>query len=78
MSIWRNAPAAAVLERVPLEKTPSAFDYNMGNRTAIYVPFPQAVPARPVIDRDALSAFSHGKCGICAKKMPGRRDRLRR
>jgi heterodisulfide reductase subunit A len=52
----------------PSKKTPSAFDYNMGNRTAIYVPFPQAVPARPVIDRDACLHFLKGKCGLCAKK----------
>ena len=52
----------------PSKKTPSSFDYNMGNRTAIYVPFPQAVPARPVIDRDACLHFLKGKCGICAKK----------
>jgi len=52
----------------PSKKTPSEFDYGMGNRTAIYVPFPQAVPARPVIDRNACLHFLKGKCGICAKK----------
>jgi heterodisulfide reductase subunit A2 len=52
----------------PSKKTPSSFDYNMGNRTAIYVPFPQAVPARPVIDRNACLHFLKGKCGLCAKK----------
>jgi heterodisulfide reductase subunit A2 len=52
----------------PSKKTPSAFDYNMGTRTAIYVPFPQAVPARPVIDRNACLRFLKGKCGVCAKK----------
>jgi heterodisulfide reductase subunit A2 len=52
----------------PSKKTPSAFDYEMGTRTAIYVPFPQAVPARPVIDRNACLHFLKGKCGLCAKK----------
>ena len=52
----------------PSRKTPSEFDYGMGNRTAIYVPFPQAVPARPVIDRDACFHFLNGKCGACEKK----------
>jgi heterodisulfide reductase subunit A2 len=52
----------------PSKKTPSAFDHGIGTRTAIYVPFPQAVPARPVIDRDACLHFLKGKCGICAKK----------
>jgi heterodisulfide reductase subunit A2 len=52
----------------PSKKNPSQFDYGMGNRTAIYVPFPQAVPAQPVIDRQACLHFTKGKCGICAKK----------
>jgi heterodisulfide reductase subunit A len=52
----------------PSKKTPSAFDFGMGTRTAIYVPFPQAVPARPVIDPAACLRLSKGKCGICAKK----------
>jgi heterodisulfide reductase subunit A len=52
----------------PSKKTPSEFDYGMGNRTAIYVPFPQAVPARPVIDRDACLRLTKGRCGLCAKK----------
>ena len=34
----------------PSKKNPSTFDYGLGQRTAIYIPFPQAVPARPVID----------------------------
>jgi heterodisulfide reductase subunit A len=52
----------------PSKKTPSEFDYGLGPRTAIYVPFPQAVPARPVIDAAACIKLSKGKCGICAKK----------
>ncbi len=52
----------------PSKKNPSAFDYGLGQRTAIYIPFPQAVPARPVIDRDACLKLTKGKCGICAKK----------
>jgi heterodisulfide reductase subunit A len=52
----------------PSKKNPSAFDFGMGVRTAIYVPFPQAVPARPVIDPAACLRLSKGKCGLCAKK----------
>jgi len=52
----------------PSKKTPSEFDYGLGTRTAIYVPFPQAVPARPVIDPTACTKLTKGKCGICAKK----------
>jgi heterodisulfide reductase subunit A len=52
----------------PNKKTPSEFDYGMGNRTAIYVPFPQAVPARPVIDAKVCLKLTKDKCGLCAKK----------
>ncbi len=52
----------------PNKKTPSEFDYGMGRRTAIYVPFPQAVPARPAIDPKVCIKLTRGKCGLCATK----------
>ena len=36
-------------------------------RPAIYVPFPQAVPNTPVIDRENCTRFKTGKCGVCQK-----------
>ncbi len=58
----------------PNQKIPGEFDRGLGMRTAIYVPFPQAVPNIPVIDR-AKCAFYRGKakgvkkavCGKCAE-----------
>lgn len=52
----------------PQKKIPAEFDYGMGNRRAIYIPFPQAVPARPAIDKEACLKLKKGKCGVCAKK----------
>jgi heterodisulfide reductase subunit A2 len=52
----------------PSKKNPSEFDYGTGMRTAIYLPFPQAVPARPVIDASACLRLTKGKCGMCLKK----------
>lgn len=52
----------------PSKKTLSEFDQGLGRRTAIYVPFPQAVPARPVIDRQACLKLTKNRCGLCAKK----------
>ena len=52
----------------PQKKIKNDFDYKLGNRTAIYVPFPQAVPARPVIDAENCTKLKSGKCGICEKK----------
>jgi heterodisulfide reductase subunit A2 len=54
----------------PLKKNPSEFDYGMGFRRAIYVPFPQAVPARPVIDNKVCAKLVRNGCGLCEKKCP--------
>lgn len=48
-------------------KVPSEFDMGLGKRKAIYVPFPQAVPNVPVIDRKNCLYFKTKKCGICKK-----------
>lgn len=62
------------------EKVTSEFDSAMGKRTSIYIPFPQAVPNKPVIDwescryRRHLAAEGEGKkppqCRICEKLCP--------
>ncbi|GLI37920.1 CoB--CoM heterodisulfide reductase iron-sulfur subunit A family protein [Geobacter hydrogenophilus] len=53
--------------KCPQKKIPNAFDKNLGTRPAIYVPFPQAVPNTPVIDRANCTWFKTGKCGVCQK-----------
>lgn len=55
------------MAKCPQKKIPNAFDRNMGMRPAIYVPFPQAVPNTPVIDRANCTWFKTGKCGVCRK-----------
>jgi len=37
-------------QKCPERNIPSEFDQGLGTRTAIYIPFPQAVPNKPVID----------------------------
>ncbi len=54
----------------PLKRNPSEFDYGMGIRPAIYMPFPQAVPARPVIDNKVCAKLIRNGCGLCEKKCP--------
>jgi len=54
-----------------------ANEYNLGldKRKAIYTPFPQAVPNKPVIDAEHCTMLTKGKCGICAKVcLPGAID----
>ena len=48
-------------------KTDSEFDAGVGIRKVIYVPFPQAVPNVPVIDRERCTYFIKGKCRACEK-----------
>jgi heterodisulfide reductase subunit A len=55
------------MTKCPQKKIPNKFDQNIGLRTAIYVPFPQAVPNTPVIDRENCTMFKTGKCGVCQK-----------
>ncbi|MDP2920181.1 MAG: CoB--CoM heterodisulfide reductase iron-sulfur subunit A family protein [Dehalococcoidia bacterium] len=65
------------------EKTLSEYDDAMAKRTAVYIPFPQAVPAKPVIDCDHcryiryqewMAGTRTGKkppqCRICEKLCP--------
>ncbi len=54
-------------EKCP-SKVPSEFDMGLSKRRAIYVPFPQAVPNVPVIDRDHCRYFTKAKCQVCEKK----------
>jgi len=60
----------ACLQKCPVKDIPSEFDEGLSMRRAIYVPFPQAVPNIPVIDREHCLKFTKGKCGICAKMCP--------
>ena len=56
--------------KCPLKKIPNEFDAGLGMRRAIYVPFPQAVPNKPVIDAAHCTMLQKGKCGLCAKVCP--------
>jgi heterodisulfide reductase subunit A2 len=51
--------------KCPIKKIPSEFNEGLGKRTAIYVPFPQAVPNKPVIDRINCTYYIKGKCKVC-------------
>ncbi|MBI4713482.1 MAG: CoB--CoM heterodisulfide reductase iron-sulfur subunit A family protein [Planctomycetes bacterium] len=57
-------------QKCPQKKIPSEFDEYMGNRTSIYVPFPQAVPNIPVIDKNTCTKLLKNRCGLCEKVCP--------
>ena len=56
--------------KCPNKKIPSEFNEGLGMRSAIYVPFPQAVPNIPVIDKSNCTYYLKGKCKICEKFCP--------
>jgi len=41
----------------------SEFDEHIGKKSAIYIPFPQAVPLKCTIDPDSCLMLTRGKCG---------------
>jgi len=71
-SCWQKCP----------QKVASEFDFGLGNRKTIYIPFPQAIPNKPVIDTSNCRYIkyqgwekdSKGKkppeCRICEKVCP--------
>jgi len=58
------------IQKCPQKKIPSEFDAGLGKRPAIYVPCPQAVPNKPVIDKAHCTYYLKGKCKICEKFCP--------
>lgn len=55
------------MSKCPQKKTPSEFDQGLRARSAIYIPFAQAIPNVPVIDKEHCTYFKTGKCGLCQK-----------
>ena len=41
----------------------SEFDMGMGKRSAIYIPFPQAIPLKCTVDPNSCLMITRGKCG---------------
>ena len=58
---WEKCPKKVIVE---------VFEQGLGYRTAVYTPFPQAVPKYPVIDTESCIFFDNGKCKACEKLCP--------
>jgi heterodisulfide reductase subunit A len=54
-------------EKCPQKKVPNEFNLGMDNRSAIYIPFAQAVPKIATIDPNACTKLKTGKCGLCER-----------
>jgi heterodisulfide reductase subunit A len=57
-------------EKCPKKVVDTVFEAGMGNRKAVYVPFPQAVPKYPVIDDVNCTYYLKGTCKACEKFCP--------
>ncbi len=64
---WDKCTGCGLCSEKCPTKVPSEFDEKLGKRKAIYVPFPQAVPNYPVIDKEHCLYFKTGKCKLCEK-----------
>jgi heterodisulfide reductase subunit A len=57
-------------QKCPKKVIDDVFEAGLGQRKAIYTPFPQAVPNYPVIDRPNCTYFIKGTCKACEKFCP--------
>ncbi len=44
------------------DRVESEFDMGLGKRSAVYIPFPQAIPLKAVVDEGSCLFFTKGKC----------------
>jgi heterodisulfide reductase subunit A2 len=56
-------------EKCP-SKIPNEFNEGLGNRKAVFLPFPQAVPLKYALDPEHCLYLTQGKCRICQKVCP--------
>jgi len=56
-------------EKCPAQ-VPSEFDAGTTMRKAIYIPFPQAVPNKYLVDPESCIYLKNGKCKACVKACP--------
>jgi heterodisulfide reductase subunit A2 len=56
-------------EKCPAQ-APSEFDFGTTLRKAIYIPFPQAVPNKYLVDAESCIYLKNGKCKACVKACP--------
>ncbi len=53
------------MEKCPSKLIDQVYEAGLGYRSAIYRPFPQAIPKYPVIDKANCIYFQRGKCKAC-------------
>ncbi|MGD8997019.1 MAG: CoB--CoM heterodisulfide reductase iron-sulfur subunit A family protein [Anaerolineae bacterium] len=67
---WDTCTGCGLCQEKCPGRAPSEFERDMGDRKAIYTLSPQAVPNKPVIDREHCIYFQRGKCRACERLCP--------
>jgi heterodisulfide reductase subunit A len=67
---WDKCTGCGFCQEKCPTRVDSDFERHMGKRKAIYTLSPQAVPNKPVIDREHCIFFQRGKCKACEKFCP--------
>ena len=56
-----------ITKKQNVHKIPSEYDMGLKGRKPVYVPYAQAVPNTPAIDRDVCVHFKTGGCQVCTE-----------
>jgi len=67
---WDPCTGCGVCQEKCPKRVDSEFEREMGKRKAIYTVSPQAVPNKPVIDRENCIYFIRDRCRVCEKVCP--------
>ena len=60
------------ITKCPSKKIPNEYNMYLNYRTAIYTPFPQAVPLKATIDAENCLYFQKNICRVCEKLCPAK------
>lgn len=67
---WELCTGCGLCQSKCPSRVPAEFEGLLGERRAIYTLSPQAVPNRPVIDREHCRYFTLGRCRVCERLCP--------
>lgn len=67
---WDKCTGCGLCQEKCPTRVEAEFERGLGRRKAIYTLSPQAVPNKPVIDREHCTFFLRGKCRVCEKVCP--------
>ncbi|HUW11751.1 MAG TPA: 4Fe-4S binding protein, partial [Anaerolineae bacterium] len=67
---WDLCTGCGLCQEMCPKRVDSDFERGLGKRKAIYTLSPQAVPNKPVLDRENCLYFQRDKCRVCEKSCP--------